>query len=102
MTTGPGIRPVEYRVLVRPDETERKSAGGIIIPDAPADRQEHAQTRGTLVAKGALAFEDWGADALDEGARVIFAKFAGVVIKGADGHEYRLITDKDISARIEA
>jgi len=97
----PGFEPVEYRCLVLPDDTETK-VGNIIIPEPVLDREKHAQVKGTLVSVGAKAFEDWGDDraALKPGTRVIYAKYCGVEIKGEDDRTYRLITDKDIGARI--
>lgn len=99
----PGFEPVEYRCLVLPDETETKTAGGIIIPDETADREKHAQVKGTLISFGAIAFDGWGEDRermRQSGVRVIYAKYAGNEIKGVDGRTYRQIYDKDIGARI--
>lgn len=47
-TTAVLMRPILNRVLVRPDETEARSAGGIYIPDVA---QEKAK-RGTVLAVG--------------------------------------------------
>lgn len=97
-----GIRPTAFKVLVRPKPVETKTAGGIIIPDETKDRQQYAAIEGELVAVSPLAFgyETWPPDADKPavGQRVVFAKFAGFAIKGADGKDYRLIEDKDIAA----
>ena len=93
----PGFKPVEYRVLIAPDETDTITKGGIILPDTEADRQQHAQIKGSLVDQGGLAFDGWP-DGVENGARVIYAKYAGTTVKGADGVDYRLVNDKDISA----
>lgn len=101
----PGFKPVEYRVLIAPEETETVTKGGIILPDNEADRMQHAQTKGVLVARGGKAFGDWPLEeieVLEPGARVIYAKYAGTTVKGADGVEYRLVNDKDISAVVTA
>lgn len=44
-----GIWPSGNRVVVQPDEVERVSEGGIIIPDADADKYQMAQSTGTLL-----------------------------------------------------
>ena len=100
MTNASGLVPVEFRVLVKPDVVEEKTAGGIFIPDASRDRQELAQARGTLIASGGRAFEDFGSPAPTSGDRVWFAKYGGIPIKGADGLMYRLISDKDVGCII--
>ncbi len=92
-----GISPREYRVLVKPDKVEQKTAGGIYIPDQVNERNQMAECRGCLVDVGGIAFEEWP-DAPRPGDRVLIAKYSGIVTKGADGEEYRVCNDKDITA----
>lgn len=106
MTTNPsGIHPTEYNVLVKPEKVEQRTAGGIIKADTTLDRQQAFETRGVLVAVSPLAFtyEQWplGTRLPRVGDRVITTKAAGVVVKGEDGQDYRLLKDKDICAIIE-
>jgi chaperonin GroES len=93
-----GLQPVEYKILIEPEEVEQKSAGGIILADKTTDREKMAQVRGKLVAIGGNAFEDWAGRAPVVGDSVWYAKYAGFVLKGDDGVEYRLANDKDIAA----
>lgn len=95
-----GIQPLEFKVLILPDDTEKVTPGGIIKPDVLHERHEWAQVRGTLIAKGARAFEDWGTDAVAVGANVYFAKYQGILVPGDDGKEYRLCNDKDVAALV--
>ena len=100
-----GIRPVEFNVLVKPKEVEEKTAGGIIVPDIARDRQQVAAVEGEIVAVSPLAFtyEDWGNHEMPKvGDRVYYAKYAGMIVKGVDGVEYRLTKDKDVAAVIAA
>ena len=93
-----GIRPVEYRILVKPTEVEERTEGGIIIPPTVRDRDQMAQADGVLMAVGGSAFSDWKApgDAPSIGDRLTFAKYAGIVLRGQDGEEYRLLEDKEV------
>lgn len=98
----PGIRPVEYKVLVKPKKVEEKTAGGIYLPDQARDKEKFAKQEGVLVAVGAIAFTD--PDWLDKpkvGDTVLFDKYAGCTVEGTDGEEYRLINDKEIGAIYE-
>jgi chaperonin GroES len=45
----PVLRPVHDRLLVKRDEPEKVSVGGIVIPDASVDERT---TRGTVMAVG--------------------------------------------------
>lgn len=99
-----GIRPVEYKILVKPDAVEEMTAGGIIKPDKSHEMEQWAQVKGTLAAVGGQAFIDWPVEerkVLVPGARVYYRKYEGIVIEGADGEEYRLCTDKDVGAVVE-
>lgn len=93
-----GLNPVEYKILIEPEEVEQKSAGGIVLAMATTEKEKMAQVRGKLIAIGGNAFEDWAGNIPKPGDAVYFAKYAGYVIKGKDGKEYRLANDKDVSA----
>lgn len=102
----PGLEPMEYNILIRPEVFEERSAGGIIFSDQTKEAQEIATMRGRLVAVSPLAFnfDGWpeGARKPQIGDAVLFGKYAGVLQKGADGAEYRLCKDRDLAAVIAA
>lgn len=99
-----GIQPVEYKVLVKPKAVEEKTTGGLYIPDDTKQREQYGQIEGTLVAKSPAAFtfnyEGWpdGAKTPDIGENVVFSRYEGNEIKGADGETYWLMADKAIAA----
>lgn len=101
-----GVYPVEYKILVKPDVVEEKTEGGIYIPDEARQLEQNGTIEGDLVSVGGLAFDrhtkkpwpEWREELLGVGARVVYSKFAGKVIEGDDGEEYRLMNDRDIIA----
>ncbi len=96
-----GIRPLEYKVLVRPEKTETVTAGGIHIPEAVVDKEQHAQMRGVIIEKSphAFSYEQWPEGGEPEvGDMVMFARYAGAAWKGKDGVDYQVMSDKDIVA----
>jgi len=95
-----GIRPVEFKVLIEPENIEETSKGGIVLALSTTDRDKQAQVKGRLVAVGGNAFEDWHGEVPKVGDTVYFAKYAGYVVNGADGKELRLAHDKDVAAII--
>lgn len=103
MSNESGIVPVEYKVLVLPDEIPEKTESGILYrPDTAREKEQWAQVRGVLVACGGNAFEDWQGARPEPGCRVMFAKYAGIRdILGADGKKYQVCNDKDIIAILE-
>ena len=94
------IVPVEYKVLVKLEEMEKTTVGGIIIPDDRHERDQMAQTEATLIAVGGNAFEDWNGDIPVVGDRVLVSKYAGERTNGKDDNPFRLCVDKDICAII--
>lgn len=94
-----GIQTLEYKVLIKPDPVDRKTAGGIYIPEDVATKEEMAQQKGTVVSVGGNAFEDWKDAQLPKvGSRVLFGKYKGTEVQGADEQSYRICNDKDITA----
>jgi len=101
----PDIEPVEFKVLVAPAEKERQ-VGSIIIPESSAAKDDFAHEKGRLVALSPLAFSysnDWPNDGAKPrvGDVVHFGRYAGALVEGADGKEYRLLSDRDIGAILQ-
>lgn len=98
-----GINPLEYNVVVKPRDVEEVTAGGLIIPKDAADKAQHAEERGTIVAMSPLAFNyDETAPKPALGATVTFVRYSGTTVEGDDGVEYRVMKDKDILAEVAA
>jgi co-chaperonin GroES (HSP10) len=102
-----GITPLEFKVLVKPSDAEvdpvlaRAKAQGLQLPPDVLEREFAAQIVATFIAKGGNAFEDWRDEKLPApGDTVLIAKYAGITVKGADGIEYRMLNDKDVSGLI--
>lgn len=93
------IRPLHDRVLVRRMEEERKSAGGIVIPDSATEKP----ARGEIVAAGKGKVTDSGdlrPLEVKVGDKVLFGKYAGTEIK-VDGEELLVMREDDIVAIIQ-
>lgn len=97
------IIPLLHTVLIKPDEVETKTAGGIVIPDMVTEKERKAVEYGTVITVGPRAFIDYGRDPtiLKGGDRISFARYSGKVIKDLDGTELVLVNDVDILAKVE-
>jgi len=94
------IRPLHDRVVVKRMEEERTSPGGIVIPDAAAEKP----ITGEILAVGNGKIQDSGEiRALDVkvGDQVLFGKYAGTEVK-VDGEELLVLKEDDIMAVIES
>lgn len=102
MTNPSGVRPVDLRVLVKPDPVEETTKGGILLPDSTKDRAKYAGTKATLIAVGDNAFREWGDKALKPvpGDRVLFAQYSGAEHVTPNGERYIVMNDADLLAVI--
>lgn len=90
------LRPLHDRVIVKRLEEEKKSAGGIIIPDSAAEKP----VRGEVVAVGdGKKTEDGKTIPVDvkKGDVVLFGKYSGSEVK-VDGQELLVMREDDIMA----
>lgn len=99
----PGLRPMEFNVLILPEEVEAKTKGGIILPDEVKDADKAAANRGLLVAVSPVAFDfaEFKDVKPEVGDHVWYGRYAGTEVRGRDGRTYRLCKDRDIGAVIE-
>jgi len=94
------IRPLHDRVIVKRLEEERKTASGIVIPDAAAEKPDQGQ----IIAVGPGKRDENGKHvALDVnvGDRILFGKYAGQTVK-VDGEELLVMREEDIMGVVEA
>jgi len=101
-----GVHPTEYKVLIEPDEEDEVAGRAklIIVPDSVRDKMQIAKVKGTLVAAGGNAFEDWKDPIPKVGDKVYFAKYAGIQLKRYVGNKHVLgilCNDKDICAVLD-
>ncbi len=90
------IRPLHDRVIVKRLEEDNTSPGGIVIPDAAAEKP----IKGEIMAVGNGKILDNGqTQALDVkvGDEVLFGKYSGTEVK-VDGVEYLVMREDDIMA----
>jgi len=88
------IRPLHDRVIVKRVEEERKSAGGIVIPDTAAEKP----SVGEVVYAGPGKTDDAGKlqpMGVKVGDKVLFGKYSGQEFK-MDGQDLLHMREDDI------
>ncbi|MEJ5257908.1 MAG: co-chaperone GroES [Fervidobacterium sp.] len=86
------VKPLGERLLIKPIIEEKKTAGGIVLPDAAKEKPMKAE----IVEVGKLP-EDC---TLKVGDKVIYNKYSGTELK-IDDEDYIIIDVNDILAKIE-
>lgn len=93
------LRPLHDRIIVKRLEEERKSAGGIVIPDTAAEKP----SQGEIIAAGPGKLDDNGkviAMGVKVGDKILFGKYSGQEFK-MDGQDYLHMREDDIIGIVE-
>ncbi|MDM7949183.1 co-chaperone GroES [Hydrogenophaga sp.] len=93
------LRPLADRVIVKRIDSETKTASGIVIPDAAAEKPD----QGEIMAVGPGKKNDKGELAtmnVKVGDRVLFGKYSGQTVK-VDGNELLVMKEDDLFAVVE-
>jgi chaperonin GroES len=88
------IRPLHDRVVIRRMEEERKSAGGIVLPDSATEKP----IQGEVLAVGPGKILDNGEVRhlqVKVGDKVLFGKYAGTEVKLSLGDKEVLVMRED-------
>ncbi len=87
------------RVLVKPNEAEEKSAGGIIIPDTAKEKPQ----KGTVIAVGKGKFAEQTGNLIPlqikAGDTIMYGKYGGTEIN-IEGVDYLIMRATDILMKL--
>lgn len=87
------------RVLVKPNQAEEKTAGGIIIPDTAKEKPQ----KGTVIAAGKGKYAEQTGNLIPlqvkEGDVIMYGKYGGTEIN-IDGEDYLIMRASDILMKL--
>ncbi len=92
------LRPLDDRVVVKPEDPETTTAGGIVLPDSAQEKPQ----RGKILAVGPGKLMDSGVRgelSVAVGDTVIYGKYGGSNIE-VDGQEMKILRESDILAKV--
>ena len=93
------LRPLHDRVIVERLEQETKTASGIVLPEAAAEKPDQGKV---LAVGNGKILEDGKVRPLDVkvGDTVLFGKYSGQAVK-VDGKELLVMREDDIMAIVQ-
>jgi chaperonin GroES len=93
------LRPLHDRVIVKRLDQETKTASGIVLPDAAAEKPDQGKV---LAVGNGKILEDGKVRALDVkvGDLVLFGKYSGQAVK-VEGEELLVMREEDIMAIVQ-
>ena len=93
------LQPLEDRIVVRPSESEEKTASGLVIPDTAKEKPQQGKV--LAVGPGKRAENSGELIPLDisVGQTVLYSKYGGTEIKlGTD--EVLILRESDVLAKV--
>ena len=94
------VKPLGDRIVIRREEAEEKTSGGILLPDAAKNKPQ----RGTVLAVGTGKMLKDGtrrAPQVKVNDKVLFTNWAGDEYKDRQGEQILIMREEDILAVIE-
>lgn len=93
------LKPLEDRVVVKPQEAEAVTPGGIVLPDSAKEKP----LMGKVVAVGDGKLLDSGARgemSVKKGDTVLYGKYGGSEVE-VDGVEYKILRESELLGIVE-
>jgi chaperonin GroES len=94
------IRPLHDRLIVKREAEERKSPGGIVIPDTATEKPIFGKViavgKGKLLDNGQVRAPD-----IKIGDKVLFGKYSGTEVK-MNGEELVVMREEDVMAVVDS
>jgi chaperonin GroES len=90
-----GLTVTGDKILVLLMTVEKKTAGGILLPQVSIDKEQMAQQMGTLIHVGSVANKSPQLEGIAIGDTVLFARYAGQHYP-VDGQKYYVMRASDV------
>jgi len=93
------VKPIEDRVLIKPNEAEEKTKSGIYLPEGAKEKP----MIGKIIAAGPGKLNDKGvrtALSVKKGDQVIYGKYAGTEVD-IDGVKHMIVRENELLGVLE-
>jgi chaperonin GroES len=98
--TGMNLQPLEDRIVVRPNESEERTASGLVIPDTAKEKPQ----QGEVLAVGEGRWDEDGEKRIPVdvkvGDTVVYSKYGGTEIT-VDGEDLLILNGRDVLAIVK-
>jgi chaperonin GroES len=94
------LKPLDDRIVVKPNDAEEKTASGLVIPDTAKEKPQQGEVR--AVGPGRRSEQSGDVIPLDiqVGDTVVYSKYGGTEIT-VDGEDLLILTSRDVLAILQ-
>ncbi len=91
------LKPLEDRIVVRPDEAETQTASGLVIPDTAKEKPQQGEVLAVGPGKRSETSGDLVAVDISAGDTVLYSKYGGTEVT-VDGEDLLVLNSRDVLA----
>jgi chaperonin GroES len=91
------LKPLEDRIVVRPDEAETQTASGLVIPDTAKEKPQQGEVLAVGPGKRSETSGELVAVDINAGDTVLYSKYGGTEVT-VDGEDLLVLNSRDVLA----
>ena len=91
------LKPLEDRIVVRPNEAETQTASGLVIPDTAKEKPQQGKVLAVGPGKRSETSGELVPVDISEGDTVLYSKYGGTEVT-VDGEELLVLSSRDVLA----
>ena len=95
------LKPLDDRIVVRPNEAETQTASGLVIPDTAKEKPQQGEVLAVGPGKRAETSGELIPVDISVGDTVLYSKYGGTEI-AVDGEDLLVLNGRDILAIVES
>lgn len=94
------LKPLDDRIVVKPNEAETQTASGLVIPDTAKEKPQQGSVLAVGSGKRAEATGEIIPLEIKVGDTVLYSKYGGTEVT-VDGDELLVLSSRDVLAIVE-
>jgi chaperonin GroES len=94
------LKPLDDRIVVRPNEAETQTASGLVIPDTAKEKPQQGKVLAVGPGKRAESSGELIPVDISVGDTVLYSKYGGTEVT-VDGEDLLVLNSRDVLAIVE-
>ena len=95
------LKPLDDRIVVRPNEAETQTASGLVIPDTAKEKPKQGEVLAVGPGKRSETSGDLIPVDINVGATVLYSKYGGTEV-AVNGEDLLVLNSRDVLAVVES